>query len=576
MSLNAWQQTIVDAVGNVVSAAAIEVKLVSTGAFAAIFSDVEGTVPLANPFAADVDGFARFYAATGLYRIRAYNDDSERLWENFQLGLSAVDREVLTDYADAGDAAVTVAAAAAATAALASGLAAAATVAANATAAVNTRVTDSRAYRGVHLTPSALGHRVGRVAYRRSHSGRAELVSSLQSYYPAAAFDPINFPGVTRYYVDQTSGSDAAAGTSWATALKRISAALAKSDVDVVLIRGGQTYALDTTAAQGIGEYTGTRDIVLVAIGPRARVTSAREVTWTAHATEANVYQSSSTGGGIATVVDTRTTDANGDFLKLTNVASIALVGTTPGSWFYASSVCYVRLGDSAVPAHPAVLALRDALNRVSADGIKWYMKNIHFIGGSAGAFSARDATSATVVIAEDCWFTHNYVADGYQIKDIGLSIAIRCRASANANDGFNYHELNSLSPHFIEIDCVGMGNLANGTGNGSTCHESVVGIRLNCDYARNAGPGVADINLTKTFNAGCTSIDNTGHANCSGFLVTDTGEMWIDGCTVTGNQGHGAAASETATMHWRELYSSEGDAPVNVGGTATINQSGF
>lgn len=433
--------------------------------------------------------------------------------------------------------------------------------------AISAQMVDVRAYRGIYRIPAALAHRAGRIQYRKSHAGKGEVIDDqLRAFYPAAASDPLNYPGVVRYYVDPVSGSDANSGLTWALALKRISTALAKSDVDVVLCKGGAVYKIDSTGAQGIGLYAGARNIVLVGVGPRAIITTAREVTWSSHATLGNVWQSSSTGGAIVKVIDIRRRDSYGDYEALTPVASAAVVDVTPGSFFYASNITYVRLADSAVP-DANTLCLRAADNKVSAPGVTFYMKNLMFMGGSGGAFAARDGSSSSVIIAEDCWFAHQYLADGYQIKDVGLSIAVRCRSSANANDGFNYHELASLSPHFVEIDCIGLNNMAVGTGNGSTAHENVIGFRMNCDYFANAGPGVADVGAAQSFNVNCSSHGNSGHANACGFLVDGTGVMWLDGASATGNQGSDIAVTGTATMHVRELYSEDAPA-VDAGAT--------
>lgn len=84
--LAAWQATIVDESGNIRTNALVEVKSEASGGFASIFSDRDGAVPLANPFSADDDGFARFYAAGGAYRIRAYTGVFERTWRHVPVG----------------------------------------------------------------------------------------------------------------------------------------------------------------------------------------------------------------------------------------------------------------------------------------------------------------------------------------------------------------------------------------------------------------------------------------------------------------------------------------------------------
>src|SRR5690606_5999176 len=71
MALAVWQSTIVNRSGDVQPNAQVEVRLESSGALAAIYADRDGNTPLGNPFSADENGFARFYAAGGAYKITA-------------------------------------------------------------------------------------------------------------------------------------------------------------------------------------------------------------------------------------------------------------------------------------------------------------------------------------------------------------------------------------------------------------------------------------------------------------------------------------------------------------------------
>jgi hypothetical protein len=81
----------------------VEVKLVGTGALASIYSDAAGSTPIVdNPFAADENGFARFYAAAGVYRISVSDDFTEQVYEDVELGtiLSGVATATYTQLAD--------------------------------------------------------------------------------------------------------------------------------------------------------------------------------------------------------------------------------------------------------------------------------------------------------------------------------------------------------------------------------------------------------------------------------------------------------------------------------------------
>jgi hypothetical protein len=82
----AWQATIVDAAGNVRPDAEVEVKLESSGALAAIFSDINGTTPLTNPAPCDSNGFVRFFAeGNRTYRIKALEGADLREWRHVLL-----------------------------------------------------------------------------------------------------------------------------------------------------------------------------------------------------------------------------------------------------------------------------------------------------------------------------------------------------------------------------------------------------------------------------------------------------------------------------------------------------------
>jgi hypothetical protein len=87
MPLAAWQSTIVDESGNVQEMASVEVKLESSGALAALFSDRDGEDEIDNPVTAGSDGFVRFYAAGSAYRITATLGAFSRVWRHVSVGL---------------------------------------------------------------------------------------------------------------------------------------------------------------------------------------------------------------------------------------------------------------------------------------------------------------------------------------------------------------------------------------------------------------------------------------------------------------------------------------------------------
>lgn len=89
MTTYVWQASVLDAQGNVVPGATVEVRIAATNVLATLYSDDIGT-PLSNPTATDSDGFVRFYAEGGFYNITAEADAfSVREWENVLIGTPA-------------------------------------------------------------------------------------------------------------------------------------------------------------------------------------------------------------------------------------------------------------------------------------------------------------------------------------------------------------------------------------------------------------------------------------------------------------------------------------------------------
>ncbi|MGQ4273388.1 carboxypeptidase-like regulatory domain-containing protein [Terrihabitans sp. B22-R8] len=91
-----WQGSITDLAGTVMPGAQIEVRDEATGNLAALFSDRAGMAPLANPLAADAEGYAFFHATGGAYRITASLGAFSRVYRFVPIGTAAeIDAEDL-------------------------------------------------------------------------------------------------------------------------------------------------------------------------------------------------------------------------------------------------------------------------------------------------------------------------------------------------------------------------------------------------------------------------------------------------------------------------------------------------
>ncbi|NPU63392.1 hypothetical protein HL667_00080 [Bradyrhizobium sp. 83012] len=71
------QFTVLDAAGNIVPSAHVEVRKEVPGQpLAALYADRLGATPLGNPFDADAEGFAFFHVEGGAFQIRVYTGPS--------------------------------------------------------------------------------------------------------------------------------------------------------------------------------------------------------------------------------------------------------------------------------------------------------------------------------------------------------------------------------------------------------------------------------------------------------------------------------------------------------------------
>lgn len=90
MANSIWQATIQNEAGDIIPGAEITVTDEDTGLPATIFSTIGGAAK-SNPFFADSNGFAQFYAGSGTYRVNAEDTGTgqSQLWRYIRFGDSA-------------------------------------------------------------------------------------------------------------------------------------------------------------------------------------------------------------------------------------------------------------------------------------------------------------------------------------------------------------------------------------------------------------------------------------------------------------------------------------------------------
>lgn len=179
------------------------------------------------------------------------------------------------------------------------------------------------------------------------------------------------------------------------------------------------------------------------------------------------------------------------------------------------------------------------------------YIENVTFKGGNASSGSAFIATcsaSGKTVCFVDCTF-ESAGEQGLAVTGID-AVLVNCIAYGNRLDGFNYHKVTdngtTYIPNVLEIDCVAYdnGDASVDSCNGSTAHDGVQIVRLNCEYYSCHGGVVAEIGgqnegnpTTKSINFGVLSHDSTGYGTyAASFWASYNTEMYLYNCKSFGS----------------------------------------
>lgn len=384
-----------------------------------------------------------------------------------------------------------------------------------------------------------LGHILGNPTYRLK-SGSVQLPSDLV---------PSTQQAGKTYYVNPAASKPGNNGLSKDYPFRTIREALLMNDVGTIVCQGGQVYLYGQHGQEGLGLYSGNRSISIVSEGGYAVFATARRVGW--KEIGPNLYESTDTKGPVVGVVDMArfTTKLDSELVRVNSEQECRLSNRT---WFYDNGRVIASLEHR---PNDSLILLQSFRQGISSPGVTLHCRGIHFIGGSDSAFSDKGAFGSTLIF-ERCRFSHSWRADGLRVQDSKLVISVDSDAFKNAKDGFNYHSGKLGAPHFLEIRCRGFGNKKQGTGNGSTAHDGCVGMRFDCTYSSNNGPGIADVG-SKTWNVRCVSMDNGTNRNSFGIYVGGNGECWLDEVYASNKVGKGVYVESGSTLHAIKLESS-------------------
>lgn len=343
----------------------------------------------------------------------------------------------------------------------------------------------------------------------------------------------LQYVGNGKTYYVSPSGSDSNDGLTSGTALRTISAARAKSDVDIIIVKAG--FYDDSTGFNNSMSHN--KNITIKAApGEDVIISTMRTLTWAKTSGYTNVYNASRSL--TTSVYDTSILDSFGDYTKLTAKQSIAEVDATPGSYYFSTPDLYIHTPNSRTP-DTSIRACLDVKNFYNDGSYTTYLEGIKFYGGNAGSVhvGAINNTDKPIVYAKNCEFKYSSAGAG-GFKTLGaFSILQNCLTSRNQLDGNNYHRINQVIPKAIEVNCVsrrnGIGRNVN-TDNGSTMHEGGKIIRVNCKYYNNEGPNIHDINAeSEAWNLGCECYNSvaTTPLRRTNYRVEDYAKMWLDSC---------------------------------------------
>lgn len=334
---------------------------------------------------------------------------------------------------------------------------------------------------------------------------------------------------LVRYYVDPLTGNNASAGTAGAP-LKDINTALGKSDVQAVILAAG-IYTQDEPWTT----YTGpNKPVIIRCPSGRAVIGKFETATWALAAAQTYTYQHTLVGT-LSRMHDAGVRDADGIPTVLTSRASIALVEANPGSYFNDAGTLYVHTADSRAADRSVLVELATPTAPqvpFSGTGRFLVLQNIDFIGTQP----SYDVTGC------------NFYLDGVRTSYGGESSVTNpfeiarynCVSKYTAATGDHWDYRGDV--RVFEQSCIARNTGTDDADNCSTGHGTAMITRIGNEYTA-ARRAVHDVETSKSWNMGCGASDSvTGGANtdlgfvCGDIGVASTVQMWLDGCTASGN----------------------------------------
>ena len=270
-------------------------------------------------------------------------------------------------------------------------------------------------------------------------------------------------PAITKtYYVDPINGVNANAGTTPATAKKDLAVVLVLADADQIIITG----LTSDYVGLGTQSWNNVQPVrSLSVVNPTGfryiSAACASLPTWAVNGTYSNVYSTvigATSATGVTDVSSSRIVtgvDAAGVAVSLTNVpkryrtlvevASLAAVAATAGTFFHDGTSLHVRSHDDRnLVGDTKMLPTTTAQNGrfpAATNDITIYVQGLDFVGGTSGFYVGMVSTVTGCTFAHNnCSFQGTGVGNGLAVLSFSKVYGYRSGAYDNYLDGFNYH----------------------------------------------------------------------------------------------------------------------------------------
>lgn len=326
------------------------------------------------------------------------------------------------------------------------------------------------------------------------------------------------------FYVDPVLGSDDNSGLDFNNAFRTVHHAISQLGDNRIVVAPGKYYWED--GPQGVDPERGVSIVCEQGIAWFSNESRPRD--WILQeATEGQVYGyyygerdigdgdvlTDHWGAGThrAMITPSGHTTVGGRYLP--NIGSLTPIRNGDVG-IYTGAVVALRLPGNENPNNTNFVIKRVSPNIVftnnSGSDQVFHLENVKCSFGSPSAYRANTNRPGDIFVNINCEFEEGRSSDTVDMDILGLAVMWNCKANYGFRDGFNYHAVGGHSSvaWVFEYNCEGHwnGRDTGGTNNGSTVHESIKIVRVNCEYSNNQNRNIHDINNSNSFNVAVNS----------------------------------------------------------------------